>query len=200
MDAPQVLRRSLAGALACLIALTAAACGTATASPAAPTATAVGTPVTSVAPAASADAVPPCTLAMLTFALAPWEGAMGTAYGGIVIGLASGPTACSLYGAVGVALGGSAAPAIAVDSPALPANLVLRQEALDPAAPQVGEAVIRLTFRNWCPDQPADGTLKVEIVPVGVSPSLATTFPTPACARPGEPASLEVGPISDGPS
>jgi hypothetical protein len=198
MDASWDWRRSVAAALACLIALTAAACGTATPSPAAPTATAIGSPGTSGAPATPADTVPPCTLAMLSFALAPWEGAMGTAYGGIVIGLTSGPTTCSLHGAVGVALGGPSAPEIAVDSAALPTNLVLRREALDPAAPQVGEAVIRLTFRNWCPDQPAAGTLRVEIVPVGVSPSLATTFPTPACTTPGGPASLEVGPLSDG--
>ena len=123
---------------------------------------------------------------------------MGTAYSGIVIGLTSGPAACSLRGALEVALGGSSAPVIAVDSPALPADIVLRQEPLDPAAPRTGEAVIRLAFRNWCPDQPADATLRVAIAPLGESPVLTTTFPTPACATPGGPARLEVGPVSDG--
>ena len=198
MDGPRTHRRWLASAVAWLIALTAAACATRTPSPAPPTPSSVGSPSPSSGPTTSIDALPACTLAMLTFEVAPWEGAMGTAYGGIVIGLTSGPTACSLRGALAVALGGSSAPAIAMDSLMLPTNLVLRQEPLDPAAPQTGEAVIRLAFRNWCPDQPADGTLQVQIVPLGVSPRLATTFPTPACTDPDGPARLEVGPISDG--
>ena len=198
MDGPRIQRRSGFSALACVIALTAVACGTTTTSPPASVVSPIGSPGTTSAPPPTTGGMPPCTLAMLSFALAPWEGAMGTAYGGIVIGLTTGPTACSLHGALEVALGGSSAPAIAVDSLALPTNLVLRQEVLDPAAPQTGEAVIRLAFRNWCPDQPGDGTLQVQLVPVGVSPRLATTFPTPACTNPDGPARLEVGPITDG--
>ena len=199
MDARRRHRRSLTTALATagLAALT-AGCGTSAPSPSIVSAPATSSPAGSSAPATAAGGPPPCTLAMLTFAVAPWEGAMGTAYSGIVVGLTSGPQACTLRGAVEVALGGPSAPVIAADSPALPTDLVLRQEPLDPAAPVPGEAVIRLAFRNWCPDQAADATLRVEIVPLGSSPVLTTTFPTPACATPGGPARLEVGPVSDG--
>jgi hypothetical protein len=201
MDAQRAGRRSFAGALMCVVSLAAAACGTGIPTPAAATHSSSGSPVVPSAPSAtSADVVPPCSLPMLTFGLAPWEGAMGTAYSGIVIGLTSGPGACSLHGALEVAVTGAAAPEIAADGRALPTDLVLRQEPLDPASPQLGEGVVRLAFRNWCPDQPADGTLQVQLVPLGVSPPLATTFPTPACASPGEPARLEVGPVTDGAS
>jgi hypothetical protein len=198
MDDPPSQRRSVGVALLCLFALMVAGCGTSTPSPTTPTAAPTGTAGPSRVPSPSADAVPVCTLPMLTFALAPWEGAMGTAYSDIVIGLTAGPAACSLHGALEVAVTGSAAPTIAADGRALPTDVVLRHEALDPSSPRVGEAVIRLAFTNWCRDQPAEGTLQVQLVPLGVSPPLATTFPTPACARPGEPARLEVGPVGDG--
>lgn len=194
MDASWIRRTWVATAVACLVALTTAACGRSDPSRTAPTAIAAATTI----PSMTAEAMPACTLPMLTFALAPWEGAMGTAYSGILIGLTSGLDACSLRGALQVAVTGSAAPAIAADGKVLPADLVLRQEPLDPASPRPGQAVVRVAFRNWCPDRPADGALQVQIVPLGVSPPLATTFPTPACTTPGEPARLEVGPINDG--
>ena len=177
MDARRRHRRSLTKALATagLAALT-VGCGTSTPSRTVLSTPVTGSPAPSSAPATSAGGPPPCTLAMLTFAVAPWEGAMGTAYSGIVVGLTSGPQTCTLRGAVEVALGGPSAPVIAADSPALPTDLVLRQEPLDPAAP--------------CRVRPCAS----EIVPLGSSPVLTTTFPTPACATPSGPARLEVGP------
>src|SRR3954463_5082409 len=124
MDTRRVDHRSLTIAIAIASLATVIGCGTSTPSPTRPGTGTTEPPAASSAPASApaseAEATPPCTLAMLSFGVAPWLGAMGTAYSGIVVGLTSGPPACTLRGAVEVGLAGASAPVIAVDTPAMP--------------------------------------------------------------------------------
>jgi hypothetical protein len=189
-------------AVAAMVAACARTAPTPTVPPSPPSSASASSP-SSPSPSTSAPGSTPaqtCQIDLLGFVIASWEGAAGTAYSNIVIGLRDGgPAECTFDGPVQVALEGPSAPLISVEPPALPASgLLLQQGPIDAAGETPGQIRIPLALRNWCGLQPPEAEIRVGIGPLGQSALLKTTWPTPACTMPGAPAKLAVGPVRQG--